>query len=111
MKAFYAKRMSDEAYRAECDAERDATFTASDFNSDRVLQLDEYKVFCRKQVANISARTGVDMKTASEEHMEIAWKINQFSGKGGINEDDFKLKVRIDGVLTAELRAAAQANQ
>ena len=45
----------------------------------------------------------MNMSVVDEEHMEIAWRINQFEGKGGITPQDFKMKAQIDIKLMAEL--------
>jgi hypothetical protein len=63
---------------------------AVDIDMNLVLDLGEYKEFCRRQVANIAKRVGIEMKPVDEEIMEISWKINQFEGKGGITRSDFK---------------------
>ena len=83
-------------FRKECDQERNATFLSTDVDLNGILELDEYKQFCKSQVENISKRVGVKMQVADEKHMEIAWNINQFEGKGGITPSDFKTKVLID---------------
>jgi hypothetical protein len=75
---------------------------AVDVDMNLILDLAEYKEFCRRQVANISKRVGICMKTVSEDHMYIAWKINQFSGQGGITRADFKQKALIDACLIEE---------
>ena len=66
---------------------------AVDVNLDGYLQLNEYKEFCRRHCENISRRVGMKVNVVDEEHMEIAWRINQFDGKGGITREDFKKKV------------------
>ena len=76
MRNHYVRKGEDPAYALECDHERNATFLAVDVNMNGMLDLDEWKVFCRRQVANLSARTKVSMVTVDEAHMEIAWKIN-----------------------------------
>ena len=103
MKKFYAKKASDPQYRLECEHERNANFLATDVNMNGSLDLDEWKAFCRMQVANISQRCGVNMNTTDEEHMEISWRINQFEGKGGITPSDFKKKSVIDIKLMTEM--------
>ena len=49
---------------------------ATDVNLNGMLELEEWKCFCRKQVGNISKRVGVELTPADEQHMTIQWKIN-----------------------------------
>ena len=66
-----------------------------------MLTLDEWKVFCKKQMENISRRTKCEIPTVDETTMEAQWKMNRFEGKKGITLNDFHLKAQYDVTLMA----------
>ena len=101
MQRHFERMSNDAAYNKECTQERNSTFMATDVNLNGMLELEEWKCFCRKQVGNISKRVGVELTPADEQHMTIQWKINQFDKKGGITPNDFKKKAQIDMKLMA----------
>jgi hypothetical protein len=57
-----------------------------------MLTLDEWKVFCKKQIANISKHTGVTLSPVDEQTMAAQWDLNRFEGKKGITLNDFHQK-------------------
>ena len=99
LKKHFQKMKTDEAYRLECDKERDALFWSCDTNANKMLDLDEYLVFCKKQGENLSKRIGTTFVNVAEETMKKTWEMNRHEGKEGITLDDFHKKQEIDRKL------------
>jgi hypothetical protein len=76
-----------------------------------MLTLDEWKVFCKKQIANISKHTGVTLSPVDEQTMAAQWDLNRFEGKKGITLNDFHQKALWDGILMRHKKAQAEKKQ
>ena len=82
--AHYAKKLTDDHYREECDKERLDAFVETDVNNNGQLDLEEWKHFCKKQCENLSKRIGRVVTPVSEAQMEVNFNLNRFNGKDGI---------------------------
>ena len=67
-----------------------------------MLNLAEYKEFCKIQSENLGKRLGITLKPISEEEMEIAFNANRFEGKEGITLADHTLKTNLEKRLMRE---------
>ena len=61
-----------------------------------MLNLAEYKEFCKIQSENLGKRLGITLKPISEEEMEIAFNANRFEGKEGVSLNDVNTKMKHD---------------
>ena len=96
LKKHYLKKIADVGYRFECDKERQDAFEETDRNRNGMLDLAEYKNFCKKSCENISRRINVTLDTISEEQMETQFNANRFEGKEGLTYEDFRTKAIYD---------------
>jgi hypothetical protein len=67
LKKHYLRKIADVGYRFECDKERQDAFELTDTDRNGMLNLAEYKAFCKKSCENISKRIGYPINTISEE--------------------------------------------
>jgi hypothetical protein len=73
---------------------------ATDVDKNGWLNLQEWKEFCKKSCAQISARLNVKINPVSEEVMEANFDLNRFEEKEGITHNDFIKKNDLDIRLT-----------
>jgi hypothetical protein len=76
---------------------------ASDSDLNGFLGLEEWEDYTQKQNAALSKRIGVNLVEVAENEVNFTWFINRFEGKDGITADDFKKKVKLDGLLATKI--------
>lgn len=67
LKKHYLRKINDVGYRFEAEKERQDAFEKTDKDKNGMLNLNEYKAFCKKSCENISKRIGVTVSTISED--------------------------------------------